>query len=256
MEMFETNEGDSSHNENSLPNFRPPVNHLKSSPRGHRRKRRKKQEIKNKIKTDNDVLVENDGLVRSDSSPSNASGSYTNLGVNEISSPRKSDGIRQKDAKSAFPEDVRKVALTLAVSDMMKPKVKENLATLDHVDYVLVFSHEKHSKISKEALNELRKRFEKKVELAGVSVVRKRKGNLTFVLMSCSFERLCKEAEAVSLKMPLAWVGTTYYDNPVFVSFCQSVFLTSLKSVFQDIYHVICESEPVSLSDILNCTDL
>ena len=211
MEMLEAQEGEST--QNTLANLGPPTNDLKSSPRGQRRRRRKKKQeiIKNKIETDNDFLVENDGLVhRTDSSPSNASGSYSNLTVKEIASTPRSYDKRQEDTKSSFPEDVRKIALKLAVSNMMKPKVKENLATLDHIDYVLVFSDDKHNKISYQALNELRNRFEKKIELEGVSVVRKKKGNLTFVVMSCSFERLCKEAEAVSLKMPLAGVGATY----------------------------------------------
>ncbi len=207
MEMSEAKEGEL--NGNTVPNLGPSANHLKSSAKGRKRKRRKqKQEIiGSKIKNDNDILVENDGLVhRTDSVPSTASGSYTNPEVNEIAG--RTGDIRDKDKKSTFPEDVRKVALTLAVSNMMKPKVKENLATLDHIDYVLVYSDDdKHSQISNEALNELRNKFEKKVELEGLSIVRKKKGNSTFVVMSCSFERLCKEAEAVSLKMPLAGVG-------------------------------------------------
>jgi hypothetical protein len=210
MEMSEAKEGEL--NENTLPNLGPSANHLKSSAKGHKRKRRKKKHSEitgSKIKNDNDILVENDGLVhRTDSVPSTASGSYTtNPAANEIAGMA-GDMSRHKDKKSTFPEDVREVALTLAVSNMMKPKVKENLATLDHIDYVLVYSDDdKHSQISSEALNELRNKFEKKVELEGLSIVRKKKGNSTFVVMSCSFERLCKEAEAVSLKMPLAGVG-------------------------------------------------
>jgi hypothetical protein len=210
MEMFEAKEGELTQNGNTLPHLAPSAVHSKSSSKGHKRKRRRrKQEIVgSRAENDNDILVENDGLVhRTDSVPSTASGSYTNLVVNEIAG--RNGDIKQKRDKSDFPEDVRKVALTLAVSSMTKPKVKENLTTLDHVDYVLVYSDdEKHKQLSNQVLNELRNKFEKKVELEGLSIVRKKKGNSTFVVMSCSFERLCKEAEAVSLKMPLAGVGT------------------------------------------------
>lgn len=213
MEMFVKQE--LPHNRDSLPDVS--ANHAKSghSPKpGHKRKKRKKRQENagGKRKNDDDILVENDALVyRTDSYPSTGSGSNfveNNTFSTRDSTPQRSGDLKHKERKPDFPEDVRKVALTLAVSNAMKHKVKENLTTLDHVDYVLVYSeNEKHNEMSNQVLNELRKNFEEKVELAGVSIVRKKKGNLTFVVMSCSFERLCKEAEAVSLKMPLAGVG-------------------------------------------------
>lgn len=216
MEMFEAKE-ELPHNTDTLPDVAHPANHAKSghSPKpGHKRKKRKKRQdmTDGKRKNDDDTLVENDALVcRTDSYPSTGSGSdfvENNTFCTRETTPQRSVDLKRKERKSDFSEDVRKVALTLAVSNAMKHKVKENLATLDHVDYVLVYSEsDKHSEMSNQVLNELRKNFEKKVELEGVSIVRKTKGNFTFVVMSCSFERLCKEAEAVSLKMPLAGVG-------------------------------------------------
>ena len=216
MEMFGAKE-ELPQNKDNLPNVAHPVNPSKSghSPKpGHKRKKKKKKQdvTAGKRKNDNDILVENDVLVyRTDSVPSTTGNS--NFVENHTFSareaaPHRSGDLKREKGKADFPEDVRKVALTLAVSNAMKREVKENLATFDHVDYVLVFSeNDKHSEMSNQVLNELRKNFEKKVELEGVSIVRKTKGDLTFVVMSCSFERLCKEAEAVSLKMPLAGVG-------------------------------------------------
>lgn len=216
MEMFGAKE-ELPPNKDNLPNVTHSVNPSKSghSPKpGHKRKKRKKKQetTAGRRKNDNDILVENDLLVyRTDSLPSTAGDS--NFVENHTFSrreaaPHRSGDLKREKGKVDFPEDVRKVALTLAVSNALKRGVKENLATFDHVDYVLVFSeNDKHSEMSNQVLKELRKNFEKKVELEGVSIVRKTKGDLTFVIMSCSFERLCKEAEAVSLKMPLAGVG-------------------------------------------------
>ena len=207
--MFQTKDENLNHNKENLPELASFDNRSKSSPKPeHKRKKRKKRgTINSKTENDNDILVQNDALVhRTSSVPSTASGSETNFVTHE--SAETNGLIKQDVKKSDFSEDVRKVALTLAVTKMTKPEVQENLVTLDHVDYVLVYSDEdKHNQLSKQVLNKLRNDFEKKVELEGVSIVRKKKGNLTFVAMSCCFERLCKEAEAVCLKMPLAGVG-------------------------------------------------
>ncbi|XP_028401787.1 anoctamin-4-like isoform X2 [Dendronephthya gigantea] len=217
MEMFKANEKEySTHKRDILPPLEASgaVNHSIPSSEGHKRKRRKKKrDIGSRIKTDSEILVENDLLVhRTNSIPSTVNGSYMN--VVESETANNNFDLQQK-RKSDLPEDVRKVALTLAVSNI-KPQAKENLATLDHIDYVLVFcDDDKHKEMSNEVLNELRNKFEKKVELEGVTIVRKKKGNTTFVVMSCSFERLCQEAEAVSLKMPLAGFEAPYDRGPL-----------------------------------------
>ena len=208
MEMFKANEKRPTHERDILPPLKASgaVNHSASSSEGHKRKRKKKkQNIGSQTKNDNDILVENDLLVqRTNSIPNTVNGSYMNVVEDETAI---NNFDLQQKRKSGLPEDVRKVALTLAVSNIT-PQATENLASLDHIDYVLVFSDDdKHNEISNEALNELRNKFEKKVELEGVTVVRKKKGNKTFVVMSCCFNRLCQEAEAVSLKMPLAGVS-------------------------------------------------
>ena len=106
-------------------------------------------------------------------------------------------------------EDVRRVAPTLALSrEAHLHPDRQGLSTkiLEHIDYVLVFNDSyKHSELTESASNEHRTNFEAKIENEGVTFLRKMKGDSTFVFMSCSFERLCKEAEILSLKMP--WLG-------------------------------------------------
>lgn len=193
---------------NTLP-YEQTSEHSKSKPNEHKRKRRRKRPevVGSKTRNDNDILVENDDLVcRTDGVSGRANRSSAIFDENMIPVRNGLDVNYRK--KPYFPKDVRKLALTLAVSKMAKPRAKENLTTLDHIDYVLVFSDDqKHKQLSNCVLNELRENFEEKVRFEGVSVVRRKRGNATYVVMSCSFERLCKEAEAVSLKMPLAGVG-------------------------------------------------
>lgn len=93
-------------------------------------------------------------------------------------------------------KDLRKLALHLAMSKSEEGKNSKYL----HHDYVLV-----HRTGDNRNLHEkLRKKFEAELHLQGFRVERKYTSNKTFVILHCSFERLCEEAEHVSLEMPLA----------------------------------------------------
>ena len=71
-----------------------------------------------------------------------------------------------------------------------------------HYDYILV-----HKTGDTRNLQEkLRKQYESELHAQGFRVERKYTAEKTFVILHCSFERLCEEAEKVSLEMPLAGV--------------------------------------------------
>lgn len=93
-------------------------------------------------------------------------------------------------------KDLRKLALHLAMSKSDEGKNSKFL----HYDYVLV-----HRTGDNRNLHEkLRKKYEAELHSQGFRVERKYTANKTFVILHCSFERLCEEAEHVSLEMPLA----------------------------------------------------
>lgn len=95
-------------------------------------------------------------------------------------------------------KDLRKLALHLAISKSSEGKNNKFL----HHDYVLV-----HRTGDNRNLHEkLRKKYESGLHAQGFRVDRKYTAENTFVVLHCSFERLCEEAEHVSLEMPLAGV--------------------------------------------------
>lgn len=96
-------------------------------------------------------------------------------------------------------KDLRKLALQLAISKSNETKNNKFL----HHDYVLV-----HRTGDNRNLHEkLRKKYESELHAQGFRVDRKYTAEKTFVVLHCSFERLCEEAEHVSLEMPLAGVS-------------------------------------------------
>lgn len=96
-------------------------------------------------------------------------------------------------------KDIRKLALHLAISRSSEGKNNKFL----HHDYVLV-----HKTGDNRNLHEkLRKKYESELHAQGFRVDRKYTADKTFVVLHCSFERLCEEAEKVSLEMPLAGVS-------------------------------------------------
>ena len=95
--------------------------------------------------------------------------------------------------------DLRKLALQLAVSKSNEGRNNKFL----HHDYVLV-----HKTGDNRNLHEkLRKKYESELHAQGFRVDRMYTADKTFVVLHCSFERLCEEAETVSLEMPLAGVS-------------------------------------------------
>lgn len=109
-------------------------------------------------------------------------------------------------------KDIRKLALQLAISKSNETKNNKFL----HHDYVLV-----HRTGDNRNLHEkLRKKYEAELHAQGFRVDRKYTAEKTFVVLHCSFERLCEEAEHVSLEMPLAGVSLFSYFDISNYSYC------------------------------------
>lgn len=102
--------------------------------------------------------------------------------------------------------DYRELAVKLA-NDYNRPAtvVKRRRK---FVDYVLVFSKDDDSEFNESQ----RQSFEGLLETEGIDVSRCHIGNHVYVELCCSFDRLCQEAEAIFLEMPL--VGfSLHHDN-------------------------------------------
>ena len=95
--------------------------------------------------------------------------------------------------------DLRKLALQLAISKSSEGKNNKFL----HQDYVLVHKTGDNRNVHEK----LRKKYESELHAQGFRVDRLYTADKTFVVLHCSFERLCEEAEKVSLEMPLAGVS-------------------------------------------------
>lgn len=95
-------------------------------------------------------------------------------------------------------KDLRKLALQLAISKSDQSKNSKFL----HLDYVLVHKTGDNRNVHEK----LRKKYEAELHAQGFRVDHKYTAEKTFVTLHCSFERLCEEAEHVSLEMPLAGV--------------------------------------------------
>lgn len=92
--------------------------------------------------------------------------------------------------------DLRKLALHLAIT---KSNEGQNSRVLHH-DYVLVHKTGDNCNLHEK----LRKKYEAELHELGFRLDRMYTAEKTFVVLHCSFERLCEEAEKVSLEMPLA----------------------------------------------------
>ena len=195
------------------------VIHRGASPIQLKKKRkRRKQDINafGQLENDKNILIENDRLIhKTDSVGSASNASCSDQLTNEMflkdhDSFHRCEKAADPDSQSS--QDIRKVALNLALQKELENKEEKIPDALEHIDYVLVYSD--HSESNKDKNDpfwcDLRKKFESKIELEGLVFVKKKRGNLTFVIITCSFSKLCQEAEAVSLKMPLAGVGKLY----------------------------------------------
>ena len=96
-------------------------------------------------------------------------------------------------------KDIRKLALHLAMNKSSESKNSKFL----HHDYVLVHK----SGDNRNVHEKLRKKFESELHAQGLRMERKYTGQKTFVILHCSFDKLCEVAEKVSLEMPLAGVS-------------------------------------------------
>ncbi|XP_074619855.1 anoctamin-7-like [Acropora palmata] len=97
--------------------------------------------------------------------------------------------------KNHDEKDIRKLALQLAITKSSEVKTNKVL----HHDYVLVHKTGDNSNVHEK----LRKKYERELHDQGFRLDRKYTADKTFVVLHCSFERLCEEAEKVSLEMPL-----------------------------------------------------
>ena len=97
--------------------------------------------------------------------------------------------------------DYRELAVKLA-SDYNRPATVAKRKR-KFVDYVLVFSKDDDSEFNESQ----RRGFEGLLEAEGIDVYRCHIGSYVYVELCCSFERLCQEAEAIFLEMPLVGVS-------------------------------------------------
>ena len=101
--------------------------------------------------------------------------------------------------KNHDEKDIRKLVLQLAITKSSEVKTNKVL----HHDYVLVHKTGDNSNVREK----MRKKYETELHDQGFRLDRKYTADKTFVVLHCSFERLCEEAEKVSLEMPLEGVS-------------------------------------------------
>ena len=105
------------------------------------------------------------------------------------------------DANGLSKVDYRELAIRLA-NNHSKPNTAVKRKRT-YVDYVLVFSGDDESELNESQ----RQKFERLLKEEGIDVYRLHVGDYVYVELCCSFERLCQEAEAVFLEMPLIGVS-------------------------------------------------
>ena len=97
--------------------------------------------------------------------------------------------------------DYRELAIRLANNHSKPITAVKRKRTF--VDYILVFSGDDESELNENQ----REKFENLLKAEGIDVYRLHVGNHVYVELCCSFERLCQEAEAIFLEMPLIGVS-------------------------------------------------
>ena len=103
----------------------------------------------------------------------------------------------------ALKPDVRE----LAIEQALKCQHREQKEVWHH-DHVLVYkTGDNHTTSEK-----LRHRFEACLNKEGFKIAQKYTTERTYVVLHCSFERLCEEAEHVTLQMPLAGVSHYFHQ--------------------------------------------
>ncbi|XP_067945254.1 anoctamin-7-like [Watersipora subatra] len=138
------------------------------------------------------------------------------LGIAELRL-RKADGLTREERAKRFtiadlegqqPEWLKNKGSVQ--KEMARQDVKDLLRKLymaperDRIDYVILHKIPEDSNDLKEILNaKRRKRFEKLIEEEGFLLEHEVIDDYDYCKLHCSFQRLCKEAEAVKLELPL-----------------------------------------------------
>ena len=138
----------------------------------------------------------------------------------EVYSYRKENSRQSNSDENASPvptlSDVpacinyKEMAIRMANS-YSRPQCPKRSRTF--VDYVLFFESDDIS----ELFEEQRQNFEKTLEDEKISIVRTKIGKRVYVELCCSFERLCEEAEAIFLQMPLVGVCSLFFTYQIWL---------------------------------------
>ena len=108
-----------------------------------------------------------------------------------------------ENSENTTKTDYRALAIRLA-NNYCRPKT--GIKKRQHfVDYLLIFEGDDDNEFNEKQ----RVDFEKLLVNEGIEVTRTHIGKEVFVELSCSFKRLCQEAEYIFLEMPLIGVGET-----------------------------------------------
>lgn len=104
-------------------------------------------------------------------------------------------------------KDPRKLALHLALNK------NDSKQKYPHYDFVLTHKPGENNNV----LEKLREKFESFLMEEGFKIERRYTTERTFVILHCSFQRLCEEAEHVCLEMPLAGVRSRFFNQTYFI---------------------------------------
>ena len=111
----------------------------------------------------------------------------------------------QEQEMKPSEKDPRKLAIHLALNRSKEGSRQKFL----HFDFVLVHKPGENNNVHEK----LRERFESHLTDQGFRIERKYTTERTFLILHCSFDRLCEEAELVCLEMPLAGVRRSICSN-------------------------------------------
>ena len=174
-----------------------------NSEEGHKKKRKKKKRDKEKVRSNESIDQEGVGKTMSYKQFHNGNVSIPLDGFQTPDKLRELQESLTLSADHAFPgkQDARELAIQQALNSRNN-KHEE----FWHFDYVLVH----RTGDNNTATEKLRQCFEAVLHEEGFKIERKYTTERTFVILHCSFERLCEEAEHVALQMPLAGVSIFY----------------------------------------------
>ena len=130
---------------------------------------------------------------------------YASKGASELADGITVSGSLSIDSSNGLDRpsrvDYRELAVRLASSYSKQAVATKRKRSF--VDYILVFSRDDESEFNENQ----RQKFESLLKAEGIDAHRSHFGNHVYVELCCSFERLCEEAEAIFLEMPLIGVS-------------------------------------------------